>query len=153
VSAVMRANKKRGTRPELLLRKVLTTLGYRYRLHARDIPGSPDIAFRKRRKVIFVHGCFWHQHPDSKCPLRSHPRTNIAYWRPKLLRNRQRDMANELKIAEMGWEAMVVWECELRDLPSLQRRIVRFLGQPSDTLLDARDKLGGVDRKPCTGQG
>src|SRR5262245_31323677 len=120
VAAVMKANKKRNTRPELIVRRLLHSLGYRYRLHARDLPGIPDIVFRTRQKAIFVHGCFWHQHQDPRCPLRTHPTTNTYYWKPKLRRNRQRDRKNEREIIELGWRSLTIWECELQDLNLLQ---------------------------------
>lgn len=129
VAAVMRANRKRDTRPELFVRHVLYALGYRYRLHGKDIPGCPDIVFRKQRKVIFVHGCFWHQHENSRCFLQSHPKSNLSYWRPKLRQNRQRDKMNARKIADLGWKALVVWECELEDA-SLKSKLIAFLGAP-----------------------
>jgi DNA mismatch endonuclease (patch repair protein) len=125
----MRANKKRDTGPELIVRKLLYSLGYRYRLHALDLPGKPDIVFRSRRKVIFVHGCFWHQHEDARCPLRSHPRSNVHYWGPKLARNRERDRENERKIAEIGWSVLVIWECELSNIQSVQKRLGPFLSK------------------------
>jgi DNA mismatch endonuclease (patch repair protein) len=127
VSAVMRGNKKRDTGPELIVRKLLHALGYRYRLQARDLPGNPDIVFPERQRVIFVHGCFWHQHQAARCPLTSHPRSNMHYWRPKLLRNRQRDRAHEREIAKMGWKSLVVWECELSKLGPVKRKLTLFL--------------------------
>ena len=127
VSAVMRANKKRDTRPELAVRKLIHSLGYRYRLYARNLPGSPDIVFRSRQRVIFVHGCFWHQHNDRQCPLRTHPRSNTSYWGPKLRRNRLRDRSNERAIAKLGWKSLVIWECELGDPSILSRRLIAFL--------------------------
>lgn len=127
VAAVMRANKNRDSSPELLVRKLLHSLGYRYRLHARDLPGNPDIVFRSLRKAIFVHGCFWHQHRSPSCPLQSHPKTNLYYWKPKLLRNRERDRATEKQISKMGWSLLVIWECELRDLNLLRQRLLAFL--------------------------
>lgn len=127
VAAVMKANKKRDTRPELTVRKLLHALGYRYRLHAHDLPGNPDIVFRSRRKVIFVHGCFWHQHQDRFCPLRSHPKTNVQYWRPKLLGNRQRDRRNERQLAKLGWRSLTIWECEIQELDDLKQRLWSFL--------------------------
>jgi len=129
VAAVMKANKKRDTGPERAVRKLLHTLGYRYRLHAPDLPGSPDIVFRSRRKVIFVHGCFWHQHRDSRCTLQSHPKTNIHYWKPKLLKNCARDRANERAITQMGWQSLTVWECEVKDSYALQKRLANFLAK------------------------
>jgi DNA mismatch endonuclease (patch repair protein) len=123
----MRANKKRDSGPELAVRRLLHSLGHRYRLHAPDLPGTPDIVFRNRRKVIFVHGCFWHQHQDIRCPLRGHPRSNAHYWKPKLLRNRERDRINERRIVELGWDSLIVWECELANITSLRTRLVYFL--------------------------
>jgi DNA mismatch endonuclease (patch repair protein) len=130
VAAVMRADKKKDCGPELAVRRLLFGLGYRYRLHARDLPGLPDIVFRNRKKAIFVHGCFWHQHQSSHCSLRSHPKTNTHYWAPKLARNRTRAAENEQKIAEMGWNVLIVWECEIRDLQGLGRRLRLFLPRP-----------------------
>lgn len=127
VRAVMRANKKIDTRPELVVRRMLHALGFRYRLHAREIPGSPDIVFRKACKAIFVHGCFWHQHQDRRCRLRSHPRSNLHYWKPKLRRNRQRDRKKEQQLAKLGWNVLVVWECELQEAPLLCKKLERFL--------------------------
>jgi DNA mismatch endonuclease (patch repair protein) len=127
VTAVMKANKKKNSRPEIAVRRALYRLGYRYRLYARDLPGNPDIVLRGRKKVIFVHGCFWHQHPESRCPLRSHPKSNMQYWGPKLRRNRERDRENKRKIAEMGWQCLTVWECELDNLSDIERKLQRFL--------------------------
>ena len=127
VAAVMKANKKRDTKPELLVRKLLHSLGYRYRLHARDLPGNPDIVFRTRRKVIFVHGCFWHQHQHPNCHLRTHPKSNLSYWRPKLRRNQERDIENQRKIAALGWRIVVIWECELGETRTLEKRLRKFL--------------------------
>lgn len=127
VMAVMKANKKKNSRPEIAVRQALYRLGYRYRLHARDLPGNPDIVLRRRKKAIFVHGCFWHQHQNSRCPLRSHPRSNIHYWRPKLLRNQERDKENKKKIAEIGWRSLIIWECELNNILSVEKKLQRFL--------------------------
>jgi DNA mismatch endonuclease (patch repair protein) len=134
VAAVMRANKKRDSGPELSVRKLLHGLGYRYRLHVRDLPGNPDIVFRKRKKVLFVHGCFWHQHQSSRCSLQSHPKTNVHYWGPKLIGNRERDRANECKIAEIGWESLVVWECEVANKEKLKSKLEAFLSGRRATL-------------------
>lgn len=139
----MKANKKRHSKPELLVRRMLHSLGYRYRLYARDIPGNPDIVFHRRRKVIFVHGCFWHQHQDARCPLQTHPKSNVHYWKPKLLRNRQRDRINQKRIIAMGWDLLIVWECELVDAPSLRRRLKHFLSK-----LDCESGANGLRLRP-----
>jgi DNA mismatch endonuclease (patch repair protein) len=128
VHAAMRGNKRSNTRPEIAVRKALHALGYRFRLHARDLPGQPDIIFRHRRRVIFVHGCFWHQHPDLNCPLRSKPRANASYWDAKLARNSERDAENLSRLAALGWDTIAVWECEIADRELLRRRLVEFLG-------------------------
>lgn len=113
--------------PELLLRRLLHALGYRYKLHAPGLPGRPDVVFTKKRKIIFVHGCFWHSHKDCK---ESHvPKTNLDYWGPKLLRNSKRDRENIAALEAQGWEVLVLWECQLADR-LLARRVSRFLGPP-----------------------
>jgi DNA mismatch endonuclease, patch repair protein len=129
VRKTMQANRSINTRPELVVRRLLFSLGYRYRLHADDLPGRPDIVFPRRRQAIFVHGCFWHQHPDPTCKLRRHPKSNLAYWTTKLRRNQARDQEQLRAIALAGWSALVVWECELTDQVLLLGRLTEFLGQ------------------------
>jgi len=106
----MRANKPANTRPEIRVRKVLHALGYRFRVHLKDLPGKPDIVLPKHNLVIFVHGCFWHQHPD--CYLASKPRTRQQFWAEKFEKNRLRDKRNQLALEELGWRVEVIWECE-----------------------------------------
>ena len=120
-SAVMRRVKGRDTAPELKLRKLLTRLGVRYRLHRKDLPGSPDIAMIGRRTAIFMHGCFWHGH-DCKRGARQ-PKANAVYWLAKIGRNRTRDAETVAKLEAMGWRAVVVWECELKDEDVLRGRL------------------------------
>src|SRR4051795_12710540 len=120
-SAVMRRVKGRDTTPELAVRKALTRLGARYRLHRKDLPGNPDIVLPGRRLAIFVHGCFWHGH-DCARGARV-PKQNRPYWTHKIERNRQRDVRTQAELAAMGWTPMVVWECELKDLPGLKTRL------------------------------
>ena len=112
------------SKPELLLRRSLHAAGYRYRLHVSSLPGRPDIVLPKRRKVIFVHGCFWHQHTG--CKDGRTPRSRLEYWEPKLKRNRERDAAAIDELQSQGWRVMVVWECEVGN-PDTLRRIRRFL--------------------------
>lgn len=121
----MRKIKDRDTAPELLVRRLVHGMGYRYRLHQKDLPGKPDLVFRSRRKVIFVHGCFWHQHKN--CRDGRIPRSNINYWSPKLNRNVQRDAVVKLALEEMGWDAMVVWQCQTKDLNVARENIKAFL--------------------------
>lgn len=125
-----RMSRVRGadTKPEMLVRRLAHAMGYRYRLHGKGLPGKPDLVFSSRRKVIFVHGCFWHRHPDKKCRLARLPKSRLEFWLPKLEGNRQRDEKNQIKLRELGWNAMVIWECQLRDKGALGERIREFLG-------------------------
>lgn len=123
----MRQIKSTDTGIEVSVRRMLHSLGYRYRLHDRKLPGKPDIVFASRKKVIFVHGCFWHQHPDLGCPDSKIPLSNQSYWVPKLARTQNRDAANQSLLSNLGWEHLVVWECDLNDLNSLRTRLVNFL--------------------------
>ena len=117
--------KSRDTKPELSVRKLLTRLGFRYRLHRRDLPGSPDIVFVGRRKAVFVHGCFWHGHSCARGARV--PRTNADYWRAKIDRNAMRDMEAQAALLAMGWSPFVIWKCELRDSAEVERRLTLFL--------------------------
>lgn len=124
-----RMSRVRGkdTKPELLVRRLVHGMGYRYRLHRRDLPGTPDLVFPGRRKVIFVHGCFWHRHPDPACKLARLPKSRREFWLPKLEGNRARDIENMARLEDLGWEAMTIWECQLRDRDALEARVRRFL--------------------------
>lgn len=117
--------KSHDTRPERLVRSILTDLGYRYRLNRPDIPGKPDIAFIGRRKAIFVHGCFWHGH-DCKRGARL-PKANAAYWTQKISGNVERDRRVAKDLGALGWKYLVIWECELRELAPLRCRLIDFL--------------------------
>jgi DNA mismatch endonuclease, patch repair protein len=126
ISERMRRIRKKDTKPELLVRRLVHRLGYRFRPHRHDLPGTPDIAFPSRSKVIFVNGCFWHQH---ECKLGSkQPRSNREYWLPKLSRNHDRDLAAQRALTIMGWKTLVIWECETRNESAMERRITMFLG-------------------------
>jgi len=125
-SLVMARVKGANTRPELQVRSMLHRLGYRFRLHRKDLPGKPDIVFPSRRTAIFVHGCFWHQHPGCKNAVR--PASNAAYWNEKLDRNAARDLQNLQDLRDLGWRVVVVWECELKDMEGLARRLHGILG-------------------------
>jgi DNA mismatch endonuclease (patch repair protein) len=125
-SAIMRAVKGRDTGPELRVRRIAFGLGYRYRLNRRDLPGAPDLVFPGRRKAVFVHGCFWHGHSCKRGDRP--PSANAAYWSAKIARNRARDAAARRALKALGWEALTLWECELKDEARLKRRLARFLG-------------------------
>jgi DNA mismatch endonuclease (patch repair protein) len=126
----MRLVASKNTRPEMLARRLIHRLGYRYRLHDRRLPGTPDLVFTKRRKVVFVHGCFWHRHDDHSCKLARMPKSRLDYWAAKLARNEQRDAEAMSALGESGWEVLTLWECELRNpsLLLLEERIRHFLG-------------------------
>ena len=127
-SAVMRRVKGRDTKPEMIVRRALTRLGARYRLHRKDLPGSPDVAMPGRRLAIFVHGCFWHGH-DCARGARV-PKQNRDYWVAKVTRNRARDTVNREALAAMGWRVETVWECELKDAAGLEQRLRAVLQDP-----------------------
>lgn len=126
-SALMGRIRRANTKPEMQVRGLLHALGYRFRTQLKGVPGRPDIAFSKKKKAILVHGCFWHAHEG--CPTARVPKTRSDFWKSKFAKNRERDKRLLLAAAEMGWESLVVWECELCD-PKLGRRLSRFLGSP-----------------------
>lgn len=118
----------KDTSPEMIVRRLLHRLGYRYRLHGSKLPGKPDLVFAGRRKVIFVHGCFWHQHEDARCTRRRRPTSNTAYWEGKLDRNVARDKVAVEQLTAAGWQPLIVWECETKDQAALMKRLSSFLG-------------------------
>lgn len=115
----------KDTRPEMVVRRLVHSLGYRYRLHRKDLPGQPDMAFPGRRKVIFIHGCFWHRHEG--CALARMPKSRVSFWESKLEGNKARDQRNVLLLRDAGWDVLTLWECQLRDIAALQATIVAFL--------------------------
>ena len=133
--AVMRAIKAKDTKPEVAVRRLLHAMGYRFRLHRRDLPGTPDIVFPSRHKVIQVHGCFWHQHEG--CRRATLPATRQDYWLPKLGRNRERDAENVIDLARLGWDLLTVWECEVHDQAAVVKRLCNFLKEPISHIADA----------------
>ncbi len=124
-SAVMRAVKSRDTSPELAVRALLRSFAPGYRLHRKDVPGNPDIAYLGRKQAIFVHGCFWHGHDCARGARM--PKANADYWRAKIGRNRARDAAQAARLAALGWRALTVWECELKDKSALEKKLRDFL--------------------------
>ena len=123
----MRAIRSKDMKPEMRVRRLAHGMGYRFRLHRKDLPGKPDLVFPSRRAVIFVHGCFWHQHPAPSCKEARLPKSNLDYWKPKLERNQTRDAAHSAALEAGGWRVLVIWECETADAETTGRRIRDFL--------------------------
>ena len=113
--------KAKGSQVERRIRSIVHAMGYRFRLHGARLPGTPDLVFASRRKVIFVHGCFWHRHPDSDCRLARLPKSRNEFWIPKLEGNRARDVRNEIDLGRLGWESLTLWECENSAIPASER--------------------------------
>jgi DNA mismatch endonuclease, patch repair protein len=122
----------KDTSPEMAVRKLLHLMGYRYRLHVRRLPGKPDITFPARKKVVFVRGCFWHRHPG--CQYAYMPKSRVGFWQRKFEQNVERDSRNIRALAEQGWRALVVWECEATDGQPLRERLASFLGPVRATM-------------------
>lgn len=116
--------RNKDTKPEWAVRRLLWALGFRYRLHVADLPGRPDIVFPMFKKVVFIHGCFWHRHPGC-CRT---PKTRLEFWKPKLRANRARDLKNQRALKKLGWDFRLVWECELKDIDTVSLRLIEFLG-------------------------
>lgn len=132
----------RDTRPEMIVRRLCHRMGYRFRLHNSKLPGKPDIVFRSRKAVIFVHGCFWHQHTG--CRRATIPKSRPEYWMPKLQRNRDRDETNRAALISAGWNVLVVWECDTRDEGQLADTIRNFLGPPGRRTADLQKPPAAV---------
>jgi DNA mismatch endonuclease (patch repair protein) len=124
-SQMMAGIKGKNTKPELVVRKLVHGMGFRYRLHRKDLPGSPDLVFPRLKKVIFVHGCFWHRHPG--CRFAYTPKSNAQFWSNKLDGNTKRDELALTALDALGWQVLIVWECEVSDLPALSRKARLFL--------------------------
>lgn len=127
-SAHMRKIRGKDTSPEISIRRWLHAQGYRFTIVGRDLPGKPDIVFRKRKKVIFVHGCFWHRHAG--CFISHLPKTRTDYWEKKFKDNIKRDLENTDRLKALGWGVLVVWECETKSMDGLAEKIKLFLGPP-----------------------
>ncbi|MFA6032094.1 MAG: DNA mismatch endonuclease Vsr [Myxococcota bacterium] len=124
-SALMARVGPRDTKPEIVVRRLLHAMGRRFRLHRRDLPGTPDIVLPASRKAIFVHGCFWHRHPG--CSKASTPKIRIEFWQDKFARNIERDARKEAQLREAGWDVATIWECETRDRSALEMRLRNWL--------------------------
>ncbi|KQY95441.1 endonuclease [Caulobacter sp. Root1455] len=126
-SARMARVKGKGSSAEMTVRRLVHRMGYRYRLHGAKLPGRPDLVFPGRRKAIFVHGCFWHRHPDPDCKLARLPKSRQDFWIPKLEGNRARDLRQLEELEALGWSALILWECELKNEAFLENEIRTFL--------------------------
>lgn len=124
-SALMSGIRGKDTKPEIAVRKLAHRLGYRFRLHRRDLPGSPDLVFPGRRKVVFVHGCFWHRHPG--CRFAYNPKSNVQTWQTKFDTNVARDARVRSELDQLGWGVLTIWECETTDLEMLADKLTKFL--------------------------
>lgn len=125
-SAMMRSVKGKNTKPEMVVRRLLHAAGYRFRTNCSEITGTPDLVFTKRKKVIFIHGCFWHRHQG--CSRSSTPKTNVSFWETKFRRNKERDEVVRSSLQDDGWTVLIVWECEVKKVESLLERLRHFLG-------------------------
>lgn len=124
-SVIMSRIRGQNTKPELIVRRLAHRLGYRFRLHRRDLPGTPDLVFPGRRKVLFVHGCFWHRH--SGCRFAYQPKSNVSRWKAKFEGNVARDIRVRKALEQAGWSVLTVWECETRDVDTLSKNLIGFL--------------------------
>ncbi len=124
-SALMSRIRSKDTKPELTVRRIAHAMGYRFRLHRRDLPGAPDLVFPRLKKAVFVHGCFWHRHP--RCRYAYHPKSNLAFWRKKFSTNVTRDHTVLKMLRKLGWDVLVIWECQTDDVSVLTRRLLAYL--------------------------
>jgi DNA mismatch endonuclease (patch repair protein) len=124
-SRIMAQVTGKNTKPEIMVRRLLWRMGFRYRLYDKYLAGKPDIVFTKKKKVIFVHGCFWHGHCG--CKRAKLPESNAEYWRTKIQSNIERDAANTAKLQAAGWQVLILWECELKDMDELRSKLSNFL--------------------------
>jgi DNA mismatch endonuclease (patch repair protein) len=137
-SQIMSRVSGKNTKPEIIVRSLLHSMGYRFRLHRSDLPGKPDIALPKYKKVIFVHGCFWHSHND--CPRSKRPATNKKFWLEKLDKNMERDKVIIRNIRQFGWDALVVWTCEVKGMNELKNKLILFL-ESSENRKSSTDEI------------
>jgi DNA mismatch endonuclease, patch repair protein len=124
-SRIMSRVKGRDTQPEKIVRRLLHAMGYRFRLHHPDLPGKPDIVLPKHKKVVFVHGCFWHGHAG--CPRAARPTSNMAFWNQKIDKTIARDIKAQAALDSLGWKTLVIWQCKTKDTAQLQRQLKSFL--------------------------
>jgi DNA mismatch endonuclease, patch repair protein len=129
----------KNTAPELIVRQLLHAFGFRFRLHRRDLPGTPDIVFPARRKVIFINGCFWHAHG---CRIGRPPKSRPEFWLPKLEKNRSKDKQNRRALRRLGWEVLTVWQCQTKATDRLKTRLISFLESPEKIPIDKSSQKG-----------
>ena len=134
-SALMSKISSKDTAPELLVRSIAHRLGYRFRLHRHDLPGTPDLVFPRLGKIIFVHGCFWHGH---YCKREKMPKSRVAFWSEKILSNKARDRRNHLRLVELGWQCKAIWECEIKHPAKVTAKIAAFLNRRSGDIVSSR---------------
>lgn len=132
-SHIMQQIKGKNTKPEMMVRKYLFARGFRYRINVKRLPGKPDIALRKYHTAIFIHGCFWHGHEG--CKLYAHPKTNTAFWEAKIERNKARDLRVREQLKAMGWNTIVIWECQLRPVAKREETLENLVGLLDETFL------------------
>ena len=116
----------KNTKPEILVRRIIFNEGYRYRLHNKNLPGKPDIVFKRLKKVIFINGCFWHHHKN--CKYAGIPKSKKKFWIDKFDKNMERDKKNQKELKKLGWQYLIIWQCELKNLTKLSLKIFKFLG-------------------------
>jgi DNA mismatch endonuclease Vsr len=150
-SALMGRIRGRNTKPELLVRKLLHRAGYRYRLHRRDLPGTPDIVLPTRRWIVEVHGCFWHGHEG--CKLAAKPKTRPDFWATKIDANRRRDARVKTELQGLGWNVFTVWECDLGDMNALRARLEAALGPPGPIKATGCPESTNRSKRDCCGSG
>ncbi len=125
-SKIMARVRSKNTKPELAVRKLIFALGYRYRLHGKSLPGKPDLVFAGARRVVFVHGCFWHGHTCKRAAL---PSSNVAFWAEKIGKNKLRDKRTKRQLTVNGWKVLTVWQCEIKNTEGLKNKVTAFLGE------------------------
>ena len=145
-SALMARIGPKNSKPEMVVRRLLHALGYRFRLHAKDLPGRPDIVFRSKKKAIFVHGCFWHRHPG--CKKTTTPKTRVEFWTEKFERNVARDQLKETALRETGWQVLIVWECETESVDTLFAKLISELADEAHPEKSGLSEVGQRSEYP-----
>ena len=148
-SRMMASVRSKDTKIEMVLRRRLFAIGFRYRLHVRRLPGSPDMVFSRYRAAVFIHGCFWHMHGCRRSKL---PETRANWWKDKILSNRERDLSSIRQLRAFGWRVMVVWECSLRVPKSLRQKAIADVANSMEIFIKSHQEYLEIPEKPSTGQ-